>query len=172
MKLTGAERTLCDLRGQDERLAAVAALRGAKSATTTLENRRNRFRISLPESPRGTTAAIAVRHRDVGVRKELLAKLTPGNVYDLAVSGRDLALGGVWQVEVRLRQDSVVVDLPVVLPHPHSAWPVSRWHRTVTSPVVRAGNQLVLVRRPGLPARLFRKATAVLARRARWLLGR
>lgn len=163
--LTDAERTLLSLSGDGERIAVVASLRSAGAATVTLEKDRNRFRVAVPECEAQTVAAVSLRHRDEGVRRQVAGNLETGKTHAVAVSGSDLPINGVWLVEVRLQRDDIVVDVPVVSPRVSDGWPVSRWHRTVTSPIVRAGNQIAVVRRPGLPSRLATKAADIVRRR-------
>lgn len=171
-ELTSSERTLLRLHGSDESLDVVASLRSLRAAQVSFTSRRNRFRVSIPETERAATASIGVRHRDARRRRELLGGLATGVDHEVEVSGADLPVNGVWQMEVRLRSGDVVVDLPVISPDINGAWPVSRWHRTITSPVVRAGNQVAVVRRPGLPMRVMSKATALVRQRTRLLARR
>ncbi len=156
-RFTTGERTLLSLAGDDERISVVASMRRPPAPTATPAARRNTFVVTVPELPAGVDAVITARHRDtrVGVA---LATADSGTSTTVRVSGDGLPHDGVWQLEMSLASGDLGVDRPVRSSRREEGWPVSRWHRVVATPILRAGDQVVVVRRRALPLRLTSKA--------------
>lgn len=163
--LSPAEQTLLSLRGQENDIHAVAELRGLAAPHATLDVRRSTFTLTMPVIPPGASAVLCAIERDTGVVATISHRLT-GPRAAVSISGRDLPHEGVWQLVLSLTRGRLQVISPVLSPGVAPAWPSSRWHRTITSPILKPGDQVVVIRRRALPLRLVRKA----AQRARRLL--
>jgi glycosyltransferase involved in cell wall biosynthesis len=157
-QLTPGERTLLTLCGDERSIRRVATMRGLPAPTATLANRRNTFAVTIPTLPLGVDVSVTASNRDTQARVTL-AKTSNGTRTSLRISGNDLPHDGVWQLELTLFSDDLQVDLPVLSLHAEPGWPAHRWHRAITSPILKAGDQVVVVRRRALPLRLALKAT-------------
>jgi hypothetical protein len=115
--------------------------------------------------PQGARAVLTAVERDTGDLATISQSLASTQA-EVRVSGRDLPHDGVWQLELSLVNGPLHVSRPVLCPEVGPAWLANRWHRTITSPILKPGDQVVVVRRRALPVRLVRKA----AQRARRLL--
>lgn len=155
--LTPAEETLLALRGQKRDIHSVAELRGLAAAHATLDQQRNAFTLTIPAIPLGTRAVLSAIERDTGELVTISQPLS-GPRAEVSISGRDLPHEGVWQLELSLTRGLLQVNSPVLSPKVDPAWPANRWHRTITSPILKPGDQVVVVRRRALPLRLVRKA--------------
>lgn len=163
--LTLPEQTLLSLNGGEEEIRAVGELRGLAAPHAALTERRNTFAVTIPVMPQGARAVLTAIERDTGDLATISHPLA-GTHAEVRISGRDLPHDGVWQLELSLVNGPLHVSRPVVCPEVGTAWLANRWHRTITSPILKPGDQVVVVRRRALPARLVRKA----AQRARRLL--
>ena len=163
--LTPAEQTLLSLGGREDDIRTVGELRGLAAPQATLTARRNSFTVTIPVMPQGARASLTAVERDTGNLATISTRLS-GTRAEASISGRDLPHDGVWQLELSLTSGPLHVSRPVLCPEVNPAWPANRWHRTITSPILKPGDQVVVVRRRALPVRLVLKAV----QRARRLL--
>lgn len=155
--LTLSEQTLIRLGGQRDHINMVARLRDLPPPLASLNSRRNTFSVTIPALPPESRAVLTAKERDTGCTVTL-GPAPAGTPVVVNISGHDLPDDGVWQLELTLMTRSMYVSRPIVSPEADPAWPASRWHRTITSPLIKPGDQIVLTRRRALPLRLLRKA--------------
>lgn len=146
--LTEAERSLLSVAGDGDELKIVRSLRQVGPAVAVLCRRRNRFELRVPALPTGAVARARLRLRDGVDEVVLVSGLQGGSLVQFDVTSRRLTREGVWLMELSIAISGLVADHPVVSVEASPAWKTRRLSRVVTSPVLREGNQLVLIKRP------------------------
>lgn len=163
MTLTPSERSLVSIAGDVEQVRVTRSLRATPRPLAVSGHQRNSYVITLPPLPPGANAQLVARERDTTGEAEL-ATVTGQPSAVARVSGSVLRTEGVWKLELRLRLGSIVVDIPIVSPEARPTGTANRWHRTVSSAILRPGDQIVVVRRRALPVRLVQKFRQRLSR--------
>lgn len=152
---------------REDYLRAVARMPTVPAPRATPSTRRNTFRLTIvPSLPPGVTSRVSAVHRDTRTTVRI-PQTVQHDASFVTISGRHLPHDGEWRLQLVLSSGALQAKMPVLAADPHAGWPVHRGHRTVMSPLLRAGDQIIIVRRRSLPVRVARKV-AQRARKLGW----